>query len=116
VPGDGRSLIVKLVGGAAVLEASSSFDIGRRNLLAIKKMLWARRLGAVAEDVGGNISRTVEVTVAEGRVHIYSPGRGKLGKNLKMESAMAKVLIVDDDSRSARILAGWWRAWATRCS
>lgn len=74
--GDGRSLIVKLAGGAAVMEAGSSFDIGRRNVLAIKKLLWARRMGAVAEDVGSNISRTVEVSVSEGRVHIHSPGRG----------------------------------------
>ncbi|MBI5544576.1 MAG: chemotaxis protein CheD [Deltaproteobacteria bacterium] len=74
--GDGRSLIVKLAGGAAVIEAGASFDIGRRNVLAIKKLLWARRMGAVAEDIGGNISRTVEVSVSEGRVHIHSPGRG----------------------------------------
>lgn len=72
-----RSLIVKLAGGASVLNASSSFDIGRRNALAIKRLLWTRRMGAVAEDLGGSISRTVQVDVAEGRVRITSPGKGE---------------------------------------
>lgn len=74
--GDGRSLIIKLAGGAAVMEAGASFNIGKRNVLAIKKLLWAKQMGAVAEDVGGNLSRTVEVSVSEGRVYLSCPGRG----------------------------------------
>ncbi len=72
---DLRSIMVKLVGGASVISASSSFDIGRRNVLAIKRLLWTRKMGPIAEDVGGRISRTVQVDVATGRVRISSPGR-----------------------------------------
>lgn len=74
---DVRSLIVKLVGGASVIEAGASFNIGRRNVLAIKKLLWGMRMGAIAEDLGGSISRTVEVAASDGRVRIFSPGRGE---------------------------------------
>ena len=72
---DRRSLMVKLIGGASVISASSSFDIGRRNVLAIKRILWTRQMGAIAEDVGGKISRTVQVDAVSGRIRISSPGR-----------------------------------------
>jgi chemotaxis protein CheD len=74
---DTRAWIVKLVGGASVINAGNSFDIGRRNALAIKRALWERRMGAIAEDLGGNHSRNVELDVSEGRVRISSPGRGE---------------------------------------
>ncbi len=73
---DSKSLIVKLVGGAMVVGAGTTFNIGKRNLLAIRKLLWERQMGAIAEDVAGTISRTVEVDTATGRVRISSPGRG----------------------------------------
>ena len=69
------ALIVKLVGGAAVLDPNSTFNIGKRNALAIKKILWGRQMGAVAEEMGGTISRTVTVDVDKGRVVISSPGK-----------------------------------------
>lgn len=72
---DPRGLIVKLAGGAHVIAGGASFDIGRRNAIALKRHLWTRRMGAIAEELGGNISRTVTVDVAEGRVRISSPGR-----------------------------------------
>lgn len=69
------SLVVKLVGGAAVLDPNSTFNIGKRNALAIKKILWGQRMGALAEELGGTISRTVTVDVEKGRVVISSPGK-----------------------------------------
>lgn len=72
---DPRGLIVKLAGGAQVIAGGASFDIGRRNAIALKRHLWTRKMGAVAEDLGGHHSRTVTVDVAEGRVRISSPGR-----------------------------------------
>lgn len=68
-------LLVKLVGGANVMDPNNTFNIGKRNALAIKKALWAFGMGAVAEDLGSNISRTVSVDVDTGRVVIASPGR-----------------------------------------
>jgi chemotaxis protein CheD len=73
--GGGPRMIVKLVGGASVMDSNKTFNIGKRNVLAIKKILWRYRMGAVAEHVGGEISRTVTVDVDNGQVLLSSPGR-----------------------------------------
>lgn len=72
---NGAGKIVKLVGGASVMDPNNTFNIGKRNILAIKKILWQLGMGAIAEDIGGQISRTVEVDVNTGRVIIQSPAR-----------------------------------------
>ena len=69
------AMLVKLVGGANVLDANNTFDIGKRNVLAIKKILWKYGTGPVAEEVGGHISRTVAAYVDTGSTEISSPGR-----------------------------------------
>ncbi len=66
----GQGLIVKLVGGAQVMDPNQRFNIGKRNVLTIKKILWKYHLAVVAEETGGNISRTVDVAVDTGRVTI----------------------------------------------
>lgn len=76
-PANGRGLIVKLVGGASIMDHNDTFNIGKRNLLAIKKILWSYGMGALAEDVGGNHSRTVSVGVDTGKVVVNCPGRGQ---------------------------------------
>jgi chemotaxis protein CheD len=72
-----KEMIVKLVGGAMIMDPNNTFNIGKRNVLAIKKILWENGMGARSEDVGGNYSRTVSVAVDTGVVEVYSPGRGK---------------------------------------
>jgi chemotaxis protein CheD len=76
-PANGRGLVVKLVGGASIMDNNNTFNIGKRNVLAIKKHLWAYGLGPVAEDVGGNHSRTVAVFADTGKVIVNCPGRGQ---------------------------------------
>ncbi len=75
--GGGGRLIIKLAGGASIMDPNNVFNIGKRNVLAVRKILWAFRLGAIAEDVGESLSRTVSVELASGRVSISSPGRGE---------------------------------------
>jgi len=72
---DGRGLLVKLVGGASILDSNHTFDIGKRNILTIKKILWRYGMGSLAEDVGGNHSRTVSVSVDTKEVVIATCGR-----------------------------------------
>lgn len=71
----GRGMIVRLAGGAQLMDPNGTFNIGKRNLLAVKKTLWRYRLGVIAEDVGGTISRTVIVEPGTGRMLILSPGK-----------------------------------------
>ncbi len=70
----GRRFAVKLVGGASILDTQNTFAIGKKNILAVKKALWQRGLGPTAEDVGGNISRTVRVDGRTQTTRITSPG------------------------------------------
>ena len=72
-----RDLSVKLIGGASIMDPNITFNIGKRNVLAIRKVLWLNKLGAIAEDVGGFISRTVSIEVMTGKMVISSPGRGR---------------------------------------
>jgi chemotaxis protein CheD len=75
---DGKSrLIVKLAGGASIMDPNNTFNIGKRNILAVKKILWGYRLGAVGEDLAGSISRSVSISISTGVVTINSPGREK---------------------------------------
>lgn len=76
INGCSRELIVKLAGGAHVLDPHDRFNIGKRNVLSIKHSLWSFGLGARAEDVGGHIGRNVEVDTGSGAVIITSAGRG----------------------------------------
>jgi len=72
-----RSLVVKIAGGASIMDPNDTFNIGKRNVLAAKKILWAHGMGPVAEDVGANYSRTVAVPVDSGEMLISCPGRGQ---------------------------------------
>lgn len=75
---DGKSrLVVKLAGGASIMDPNNTFNIGKRNILAVKKILWGYRLGAISDDLGGSISRSVSLEVPTGKVTISSPGRGE---------------------------------------
>jgi chemotaxis protein CheD len=68
-------LVVKLVGGANVMDKKNFFAIGQRNIKALHGELEKIRIFPMAEDVGGSFSRTVSIQVATGRVYISSPGR-----------------------------------------
>lgn len=70
----GRSLLVKLAGGSQIMDRNETFNIGKRNALAAKKILWSMKLGAVAEDLGGEISRSVRLDVDAGTVLLSTPG------------------------------------------
>ncbi len=71
----GKGMFVKLAGGAAIMDHNDTFNIGKRNVLAIKKILWSYGMGPRSEDVGGTFSRTVSISVNTGEVTLSSPGR-----------------------------------------
>ena len=72
-----HGMMVKIAGGANVLDTNNLFNIGKRNVLALKKILWPLGMGPVAEDVGGGFSRTVSVSVASGKITLSSPAKGE---------------------------------------
>jgi chemotaxis protein CheD len=62
---------VKLLGGASIANAGNGgLDVGKRNAMAAKKLLWQNGVMVHAEALGGNDSRTVSLSVADGRTQV----------------------------------------------
>ena len=68
--------VVKLVGGANMMDGSNSFNIGQRNLAALRRALELHGLGVYLSDVGGNFSRNVSLDAHSGHVRVWSPRIG----------------------------------------
>jgi len=73
---DKRRALVKLAGGAeiALLQGSSALNVGRRNALAAKEILWRLGILVKAEALGGNAARTVWLQLADGALTVSSGG------------------------------------------
>lgn len=71
------NLVVKVTGGSKLYDDNGTFDIGRRNHVMIRKLLWKAGVAVTAEDVGGSIPRTARLWVATGRATINS-GAGEV--------------------------------------
>lgn len=69
-------LILKVAGGAALRGDSEDdpFQIGKRNLVMLRKLLWKNGVLIRAEDVGGQASRTVTLRLGTGEVRVKSHG------------------------------------------
>jgi len=72
-----RHMVVTAVGGAQMMDPNGTFNIGKRNHLAMRKILWKAGVLTQAEEIGGLISRTVRLEVASGRVSLREPGGGE---------------------------------------
>lgn len=70
---------VKIAGGSAMETGPKGFDIGKRNHLALRKILWKNGMFIDSEDVGGSSPRNMFMNIATGAVTIRSGG---LEKNL----------------------------------
>lgn len=71
---DKRRLVVRAAGGAQVMDENGVFNIGKRNYLALRKILWKAGVMIHDEEIGGTMSRTVRLEVATGRFLIRGPG------------------------------------------
>ena len=69
-----RRLVVWVAGGAQVMDEQGVFNIGKRNHVALRKILWKAGVMVHGEEVGGNTSRTVRLEVSTGRFWIRGPG------------------------------------------
>ncbi|MBN2163963.1 MAG: chemotaxis protein CheD [Pontiellaceae bacterium] len=70
-------LTVKIAGGASMQNGPNSFEIGKRNCIAIRKALWKVGLMIKAADVEGSIARTLFMDVSTGIITVKSPGNVK---------------------------------------
>jgi chemotaxis protein CheD len=72
---DKRRLVVKVAGGAQFLDEQKIFNIGQRNIEALRTILSANGVAVSAHDVAGTTSRTMRLQIATGRVTIQTPGQ-----------------------------------------
>lgn len=73
----GRKLVVKLVGGSQMSESSSAgslFKTGSRNIEAVKTGLAKAGLKVDAEELGGNVGRSMRLFVGSGKVTVTVAG------------------------------------------
>ncbi len=67
---------VKIAGGAQILDSSDYFKIGKRNYVALKKILWQHGILIQGEEVGGSLNRTMALEMPTGRVWVKISGDG----------------------------------------
>ena len=71
---DRSRLVVKVAGGAQLLDDRNVFNIGGRNFQALSDLIARNGLVIHARDVGGMTSRTLRFDLANDTVTIKSPG------------------------------------------
>jgi chemotaxis protein CheD len=70
--------VVRLVGGAEIASnGSGTINIGRRNVLMARQLLWKNGVLIKGEALGGTEARTVALSIQDGRLRITS-GRDQL--------------------------------------
>lgn len=72
-----KQLIVKIAGGAQVMNDAKAFQIGKRNYAAIRQVLWKNGMFIKAEDTGGKNARTLSMRIDNGTIQIKSQGNTK---------------------------------------
>jgi len=70
-----QRMIVKVAGGAQIMDERGRFNIGQRNYAVLRKIFWKNGVLIQAEDVGGFINRTMELDIATGKVCLKLPGQ-----------------------------------------
>lgn len=68
--GEKKRLVVKVAGGSQLMDQNKVFNIGERNYLILRKILWKNNVLIDSEDVGGNFSRTVRLEIGSGQVTV----------------------------------------------
>ena len=71
---DTKRLIVKAAGGSNIMDPNGTFNIGKKNYLALKKILWRYNLILKGEDVGGSSSRNMTLDLNTGEVFVKYAG------------------------------------------
>lgn len=72
-----KRMNIKIAGGATMQTGPKGFDIGKRNYLAFRKIMWTNGIFIDAEDVGGTSPRNMSMSIETGIVTVKSNGSEK---------------------------------------
>lgn len=76
-----RKMVANLAGGSQILDQAGLFNIGKRNHVAAKNLLWKAGILVRSEAVGGCITRSFGLQIGSGQTWLKqidssSPGKG----------------------------------------
>jgi len=69
-----KRMIVKVAGGASILDDTNFFRIGQKNIMAMRKIFWKNNVMITTEDTGANHNRTVRLEIATGKIFVRTSG------------------------------------------
>ena len=69
-----KRMVVKVIGGASILDDTNYFRIGQKNIMALRKIFWKNNVLIDKEDTGKNCNRTVRLHIASGLVVVKASG------------------------------------------
>jgi len=72
---DKHRAVICVAGGAQFLDKTGYFNIGQRNYKSFTELLQQHGLTTIAEEVGGLVSRTVQLNIATGEVRLKTSGQ-----------------------------------------
>jgi chemotaxis protein CheD len=67
-----KRMIVKVAGGAGILDDTNYFRIGQKNVTAMRKIFWRNNVLIDGEDTGDHFNRTVKLELSNGRCILKS--------------------------------------------
>jgi chemotaxis protein CheD len=70
-----ENLVVKLAGGGEFLDEKKLFNIGLKNVTAVRTILARNNVRISAADTGGHFSRTLRLDISTGIVTLETPGK-----------------------------------------
>ena len=71
-----KRMIVKVAGGASILDDANFFRIGQKNITALKKLFWKNNVLIEGEDTGSNCNRTFSIHISTGKVFVRTAHNG----------------------------------------
>jgi len=63
-------MVVKVAGGASILDDTNFFRIGQKNLTALRRIFWKNNILIDGEDTGMNHNRIISLRIADGVVKV----------------------------------------------
>jgi len=69
-----KRMVIKVAGGARIMDDMNYFRIGQKNLTALRRIFWKNNVLIDAEDTGENFNRTVRLEIATGKFLIKGLG------------------------------------------
>lgn len=72
-----RRMKIAIIGGANILDQNGFFNIGKRNVMAARRMFNRNNAVIDHQEIGGSTNRTVFLAIAGGALRIKVAGRGE---------------------------------------